>query len=60
MATASHPRTSTGAPRRAWNSDEWREEYGRRVDRFIKALKRQGIALYWIGLPILRRTRCQR
>ena len=37
-------------------SDEWREEYGRRVDRLIKALKRQGIALYWISLPILRRS----
>jgi uncharacterized protein len=40
----------------AIESDEWRDEYGRRVDRLIKALKRQGIALYWIGLPILRRS----
>ena len=46
---------STGR-RVAIESDEWREEYGRRVDRFIKALKRQGIALYWIGQPILRRA----
>ena len=46
---------STGR-RIAIESDEWREEYGRRVDRLIKALKRQGIALYWIGLPILRRS----
>jgi len=37
-------------------SSEWREEYGRRVDRFIKTLKRKGMALYWVGLPIMRRS----
>jgi len=36
-------------------SPEWREEYGRRVDRLIKALKRRGIAIYWVGQPIMRR-----
>jgi hypothetical protein len=36
-------------------SSEWREEYGKRVDRFIKTLKRKGMALYWVGLPIMRR-----
>lgn len=36
-------------------SEEWREEYGRRVDRLIKALKRRGLALYWVGQPIMRR-----
>jgi hypothetical protein len=36
-------------------SEEWRQEYGRRVDRFIKALKRRGLALYWVGQPIMRR-----
>lgn len=36
-------------------SDEWREEYGRRVDRFIKLLKRKRIAVYWVGQPIMRR-----
>ena len=36
-------------------SSEWREEYGKRVDRLIKTLKRKGIALYWVGLPIMRR-----
>jgi hypothetical protein len=36
-------------------SEEWRAEYGRRVDRLIKALKRRGMALYWVGLPIMRR-----
>src|SRR5262245_6673707 len=37
-------------------SSEWREEYGKRVDRLIKTLKRKGIALYWVGLPIMRRN----
>lgn len=36
-------------------SDEWKEEYGRRVDRVIRALKRSGAAVYWVGLPIVRR-----
>ena len=36
-------------------SPEWKEEYGRRVDRLIKALKRRGLAIYWVGLPIMRR-----
>lgn len=37
-------------------SEEWKEEYGRRVDRIIRALKRHGAAVYWVGLPIVRRS----
>jgi hypothetical protein len=36
-------------------SPEWREEYGRRVDRLIRTLKKRGVALYWVGQPIMRR-----
>jgi uncharacterized protein len=36
-------------------SPEWREEYGRRVDRFIKILKRRNVGLYWVSQPIMRR-----
>jgi uncharacterized protein len=36
-------------------TDEWREEYGRRVDRVIKTLKKRGAAVYWVGQPIMRR-----
>src|SRR5262245_39845026 len=36
-------------------SDEWKAEYGRRVDRFMKALKKRNAAIYWVGLPIVRR-----
>lgn len=37
-------------------TEEWKEEYGRRVDRITRALKRHGSAIYWIGLPIVRRS----
>lgn len=36
-------------------TDEWKAEYGRRVDRLMKLLKGKGAALYWVGLPIMRR-----
>ena len=35
-------------------SPPWRAEYGRRVDRLVKMLKRRGTAIYWVGLPIMR------
>jgi hypothetical protein len=44
-----------GRERFVLGSAEWREEYGRRVDRFIKVLKRRNIALYWVSQPIMRR-----
>jgi hypothetical protein len=36
-------------------TDAWRDEYGKRVDRFIKALKKRNMAIYWVGQPIMRR-----
>lgn len=36
-------------------TDEWRDEYGRRVDRVIRTLKKRGAAVYWVGQPIMRR-----
>jgi uncharacterized protein len=38
-----------------FGTSEWREEYGKRVDRMIKMLKRRNVAVYWVGLPIMRR-----
>jgi hypothetical protein len=35
-------------------SDGWRETYGRRVEDFIKKLRAANIAVYWVGLPIMR------
>jgi len=40
----------------AVGSDEWKAEYARRVDRLIRTLKRQGAAVYWVSLPIVRRA----
>ncbi|HXF55559.1 MAG TPA: GDSL-type esterase/lipase family protein, partial [Hyphomicrobiaceae bacterium] len=36
-------------------SEEWRSEYARRIDRAMRALKRRNVAVYWVSLPILRR-----
>jgi uncharacterized protein len=35
-------------------SDGWREVYGQRVEAFIKKLRAANIAVYWVGLPIMR------
>jgi hypothetical protein len=35
-------------------SELWIKEYGRRLDLLLRALKRRGAAVYWIGLPIMR------
>lgn len=36
------------------DTPEWRELYGKRVDAFIKKLKASRVAVYWVGLPIMR------
>jgi hypothetical protein len=36
-------------------SEAWRTEYGARADRLIKTLKKRNIAVYWVGLPNVRR-----
>jgi hypothetical protein len=36
-------------------NDEWRGEYGARVDRLMKLLKKGNRAVYWVGLPNMRR-----
>ncbi len=35
-------------------SDEWRETYGQRIEDFTRQLKAKNIAVYWVGLPIMR------
>ncbi len=49
-------RSPSGGKRIPVGATEWREEYGRRVDRLMKALKSKGAAVYWVGLPNLRRA----
>ncbi len=36
------------------DSAEWRDVYSKRIDRFIKRLKKSNTAVYWVGLPIMR------
>ncbi len=43
--------------KRKWHkldSQEWRDVYSKRIDRFIKRLKGSNAAVYWVGLPIMR------
>jgi hypothetical protein len=35
-------------------TDAWREVYGQRVEAFIKKLREAKLAVYWVGLPIMR------
>ena len=35
-------------------SEGWREIYAQRVEAFIKQLRAANIAVYWVGLPIMR------
>lgn len=37
-------------------SDEWKGEFSRRVDRLMRVFKARSVALYWVGLPVLRRS----
>ncbi|MFA5899625.1 MAG: GDSL-type esterase/lipase family protein [Hyphomicrobium sp.] len=43
--------------RRAADADQWRNEYAARVDRTMRALKKSNRAVYWVGLPSMRRSR---
>lgn len=35
-------------------SDGWRKIYGQRVEAFIKKLRQANVAVYWMGLPVMR------
>lgn len=35
-------------------TEEWRKIYGARVDEFIKRMKTSHVAVYWVGLPVMR------
>lgn len=36
-------------------SDEWREEYSRRMDLVLRALRKRSVGVLWVGLPVMRR-----
>jgi hypothetical protein len=35
-------------------SEAWRQAYGERVEKVIKKLRAANLAIYWVGLPIMR------
>jgi hypothetical protein len=35
-------------------TEEWRQVYGARVEKFIKKLREANVATYWVGLPVMR------
>jgi uncharacterized protein len=36
------------------DTEAWLAEYERRIDSLLKAFKRRNVAIYWLGLPIMR------
>jgi len=44
-----------GQERQRFGSELWLKKYASRIDRFMKALKISKGAVYWVGLPIVRR-----
>ncbi|MCB1505709.1 MAG: DUF459 domain-containing protein [Hyphomicrobiaceae bacterium] len=41
--------------RHSVGSSEWRSVYAKRTDQLIRSLRSAGTAVYWVGLPIMRR-----
>lgn len=50
-------RFSLSSKRLRSRNEEWRKKYAERVDRLMKALKQGNRAVYWVGLPNMRRRR---
>ncbi len=48
-------RYSLSSRRNPKADEKWRAEYGSRVDKAMKILKKGGRAVYWVGLPNMRR-----
>ena len=47
---------AAGGKATGFGTAAWKDQYGQRVDRLLKALKRRNIALYVVGLPPFRRS----
>lgn len=48
-------RDPAGGKRLQVGSPGWRQLYAQRADRLMKVLKRRNVAVYWVGLPVVRR-----
>ncbi len=46
-------RSANGARVRLF-SPGWRRAYGTRIDKLVKAFKAKNVAVYWVGLPVMR------
>ncbi len=42
--------------RLAVGQGDWRAQYSSRAERIVRMLRRKGVAVYWAGLPIMRRS----
>ncbi len=51
-------RTRSGTYRKL--SDQWIEEYARRIDQLTRTLMQRGTRVYWVGIPIVRSGRMAR
>lgn len=49
------PLRAPNGRRFAVGADEWRGEYGRRLDKLMRLFRGKSVAVYWVGLPIMRR-----
>ncbi|MGI9426376.1 MAG: SGNH/GDSL hydrolase family protein [Hyphomicrobiaceae bacterium] len=45
-----------GRRRVRFGTESWKSQYIRRVDRAMKALRKTGTAVYWLGMPTLGRS----
>lgn len=52
-------RPAPGARPFAIGSPDWRAEYGRRVERWLKVLRARNMVVYLVGLPVMRRADIQ-
>ena len=48
------PSVSEKGKRYSIGSPEWRAIYAKRVDAFLERLKKARVAIYWVGLPVMR------
>lgn len=39
--------------RNQFGSPEWRDAYGRQVERLLKKFKSLNVAVYWVGMPVM-------
>ncbi len=46
---------SPGKKRIRFAASGWKEEYVKRIDRVMQAMRQTGAAVYWLGMPTLRR-----